>query len=64
MWEAKDDAVWEELECHKDEVHEHILTPTLGISARAASSSASSSAQDNTARAVYSAKFYDDAGRI
>ena len=57
MWEARDDAIWQELERRRDEVHEHIsiLAPT--IATRAESFSAVSSAQGNTARAVYSAKF-------
>ena len=27
MWEASDDAIWEMLECQKEQVHEHITTP-------------------------------------
>ncbi len=65
MWKARDDAVWGELERSKNEAHEHtavsIKKPT---SARAATSGAGSSAQGNSARAVYSAKFYDDVAPI
>ncbi len=54
-----------ELERRKNEVHEHTAVPiTQPTSAGAATSGAGSSAQGNTARAVYSAKFYDDVESI
>ncbi len=57
MWEARDDAVWQELERRKDEFHEHIPIPAPTISPCATSSFAGSSVQGNTRRAVYSANF-------
>ncbi len=65
MWEVRDDAVWNELERRKDEVYEHPPGPiVVNTSAGAVSSASGSSACDNTARAVYSSKFYDAVGRI
>ena len=65
MWKARDDAVWHELERRRDEVHMHTPAPSAPVtSARAASFTAGSSSQGNTARAVYSATFYDDVARI
>ncbi len=65
MPEPIDHAVWHELERGRDELHEHVpAVPAPVPSARAISSTTSSSAQGNTARAVYSAKFYDEVARI
>ncbi len=64
MLEESDEAVWQELERREDEMHQHIPTPARTIAAPAASSFAGSSAEGNTARAVYSAKFYNDVACI
>ncbi len=65
MWEAKDCAVWNELERLKDIVHEHPpATIVVNTSARVASSASGGSAFDNTARAVHASKFYDGVARI
>ena len=46
-------------------MHEHPPAPiVVNMSARVASSPSDSSACDNTARAVYSSKFYDEVARI
>ena len=65
MWGARYDAVWNELERRKDEVHEHPPPPiVVNTSAWAASSASGRRACDYTACAVYSSKFYDDVARI
>ncbi len=65
MWEARDHAVWHELERRKNEVQVNETTlSTPSTAARAAGSVAGSRAQGSTAHAVYSAKFYDDVARI
>ncbi len=65
MWEARDDAVSNELKHRKDDAHEPFTSSTLEpTSACAKSNGAGSSAQENTARAVHSAKSLDDVARI
>ena len=53
------------MERRKNKLHEHTAVPvTQPISACAATSGAGSSAQGNSARAVYSARFYNGVARI
>ena len=65
MREARDEAVWQELERLKNEVRYDVSAMNTQTNLdRAGGSTAGSNAKGNTARAVYSAKFYHDVARI
>ncbi len=65
MWEARYEAVRQELERCKNELHEHVsIKNTQTNPVRAEDFTAGSSAQGNTARPVHAAKFYQDVARI